>query len=158
MNKFQKIVANILGVDEELNAIRTDRDGARATVKEYQYMYKKVLIENKAYKKEINRLKNFDYKNCQNKLDYLNYLICRCMDIDFYSNKAVFKTKFERGRNWRHPKTTEYDNLEQFQVDYLMKIQDMINQIQPFIENCYSEELEKLNMYVKGENNDNSNS
>ena len=63
------------------------------------------------------------------RLEELNYLICRCMDIDFYSNSEVFRTKFTRMNK------KEWHNIEPYQIRYLDKIYDCSSQIQKFLEN-----------------------
>lgn len=97
------------------------------------------------------RIEEFDKEFSEKRLDYLNYLICRCMDIDFYTNVAVFQSKFERGRNWRHPIVTEYSNLEQFQKNYLFEMNDHAEILRKFIEGLYAEELEKFQKNVEKE-------
>ena len=68
----------------------------------------------------------------------LNYLLCRCYDIDFYSNEVVFQTKFDGTKH-----TEEVENLQDFQKIYLSKIQNCIEQIQEFIEDEFDKEFEK---------------
>lgn len=71
------------------------------------------------------------------RLEELNYLICRCMDIDFYSNSEVFRTKFTRMNK------KEWHNIEPYQIRYLDKIYDCSSQIQKFLEKEYEKEYRK---------------
>lgn len=122
-------------------------------IKNYKEELKSVTKrdETKELKRQIKELKSqivekeFNKLRVEKNLDYLNYLICRLNDIDFYSNVAVFQTKFERGTSWRHPKTTSYNNLETFQKDYLMMISDFAEKVLKFVEIKYAEELEDYN-------------
>lgn len=68
----------------------------------------------------------------------LNYLLCRCYDIDFYSNEAVFQTEFDGTKH-----TEKVENLQDFQKRYLSMIQSCIEQIQEFIEDEFDKEFEK---------------
>lgn len=79
-------------------------------------------------------------KDCELIQDKINYVICRVKDIDWYSNIPVFKTKFTRNKDhndWQLVDTVKFDNLQDFQIDYLNLI------------NLYANEVEKLlwNMY-----------
>ena len=78
-------------------------------------------------------------KNRKNKdrIVQLNYLICRCMDIDFYSNEAVFQTVFDGVKN-----TGQIENLEDFQKKYLTAINSCAKQINEFLEEEYIKELQ----------------
>ena len=87
-----------------------------------------------AYKR---KLRAEDLKKIDKLCDTINYMVCRCCDIDWYSNSAVFQTKFERGRSWRHPITTKYKNLEEFQIDYLDTIAGNNAQIREFLEELH---------------------
>lgn len=127
-------------------------------IKELKTTIKDKDLDNRYLKGEIKKLKKeikknpFDKKTCETNMDKLNYLICRCVDIDFYSNTEVFQTKFDRGSNWRHPITTEFNNLEPFQKDYLNQINRNIDDIREFIEFKYSEELEEYRKHYPVEN------
>ena len=68
----------------------------------------------------------------------LNYLLCRCFDIAYYSNEAVFQTKFD---GIKHAKNVE--NLQDFQKIYLDLIQSCIEQIQEFIEEEFDKEFKE---------------
>ena len=71
-----------------------------------------------------------------NRVEKLNYFICRCADIEFYANQAVFQTKFKGGYD-----TEMVHNLEDFQEEYLNKIQNCITQILEFLEEEHDKEL-----------------
>ena len=68
--------------------------------------------------------------------ELLNYLLCRCMDIEFYSNEAVFQTEFD---GVKHGNIIE--NLTDTQKQYLGAIYSCIKQIKDFIEDEYVKEL-----------------
>lgn len=125
-----------------INKYKEEIKELKTTIKEKDMTNRSLRNDIKSLKKEI-RKNPFDKKTCEDNMDKLNYLVCRCLDISFYSNTAVFQTKFDRGSNWRHPITTDYNNLENFQKDYLLLINDYIDKIRLFIENLYSEELEE---------------
>ena len=65
----------------------------------------------------------------------LNYLICRCADIEFHCNPAVFRSEIKSKYDIK-----DYNNLEDFQVEYLHQIDISILQIRKFLEKEYSKE------------------
>lgn len=66
----------------------------------------------------------------------LNYLICRCADIAFYCNPAVFRSEFKSKYDVK-----DYNNLEDFQVEYLHQMDISILQIRKFLEKEYDREV-----------------
>ena len=140
---IDKLKEDIKTLKEEIKSLKIKR--------EYTSNCNKDLREKvKELKKKI-RYEEFDKETSEKKLDYLNYLICRCCDIDFYSNVAVFQSKFDRGSNWRHPIITEYENIEQFQKNYLFEINDHAVTLRKFIEELYADELNKFQEFVNKE-------
>lgn len=135
-----------------INKYKEEIKGLKTTIKEKDLTNRDLRNEIKSLKKEI-RKHPFDKKQCEFNLDKLNYLICRCADIDFYTNSEIFQTKFERGSNWRHPNLIEFKNLEPFQKDYLEIINRNISDIREFIENKYAEELNDYQQHCPAEKN-----
>lgn len=66
----------------------------------------------------------------------LNYLICRCADIAFYCNPAVFRSEIKSKYDIK-----DYNNLEDFQVEYLHQMDISILQIRKFLEKEYDREV-----------------
>ena len=70
------------------------------------------------------------------KSEKLNYLICRCADIAFYCNPAVFRSEFKSKYD-----VIDYNNLEQFQLEYLNIMESCVSQIRSFLEKEYNKEV-----------------